>query len=431
MITLGEKDRIGKAVLEGIKVLATDGTVKIYEPADEEKIVLNGKKINTTLLKGMLTDIKTANNLAGDGAISQVISYKLNDEGKITHIYTVDNSTDSKLYMKYKFNERGPIEIYNKKSYGAKYGKVGAKNYNLNYHIGVNTPCFRVSLSGQDGLDDDYFACSTYKAMGADYKDGDKEYMLDSYIADERDITPVAVVYFSEQAELKEVTDEGMTLASTGNFVIVQDTYFARDEDGEFRFVLEGIRNGGAVKFYFDDDASSQVDDILTNTSDKNGYNPEEKHGFTLGDLACVALDNDGFVRKIHKVFDRETKTLNDFYKLNNNGNDTTEDKKAVVEIWSAYNLSKDATMLEAYEYDLTQGIPDYDKLKLYYVEQSLENERVAFYDDAQEKVYIGKGSDIIDYHQDPERYSIMLVRRSNGGWIDDDDMQVIYTYNN
>lgn len=431
LIVLGERDRIGKAVIDGIKLLATDGTVKIYETAEQETIVLNGKKIKSTLLKGMLTDIKTANNLAGDGAISQVISYKLNDEGKMTHIYTVDNSDDSKLYTKFKYNERGKIEIYNKKSYGAKYGTVGTKNYNLNYHIGASTPCFRVSLNGQEGLDDDYFACSTYSAMGADYKDDGKEYMLDSYIADERDITPVAVVYFSEQAELTAVTDEGMTLASTGNFVLVKDTYFARDEDGEFRFVIEGIRNGGAVKFYFDDTASSQVSDILTNTSDKNGYNPEEKQGFTIGDLACVALDNDGFVRKIHKVFDRETKTLNDFYKLDNNGNDVTGDKKAVVEIWSAYNLSKDGNILEAYEADLTQGIPDYDKLKLYYVEQSLSNDCVAFYDDAQEKVYVGTGSDIIDYHQDPERYSILLVRRSNGGWIVDEDIQIIYNYNN
>lgn len=84
--------------------------------------------------------------------------------------------------------------------------------------------------------------------------------------------------------------------------------------------------------------------------------------------------------------------------------------------------------MLEAFEGDLTEGIPGEEKIKLLDIYSELtKNKKFLFYDEAQDRVYHGGAEDIVDYHQDPAGYTKILVRHNNG-WIYDN--QIFYNYN-
>ncbi len=430
LIALGETSSLGETRLEGIKILEPGGEVKIYKPANQEKIVLNDMQLKTSLLRKKLSDVKLAYGLGGDGEVSQVISYRVNEKGELTHLYTLEEGSHAKLYLKYSYINQGRVQIYDNGYSTARFGLMGSSNYSLNYSLTTKHPIFKVPAEGQDSADDKQFACSTYNEDefegGGESNDGWK---LDSYVGTERGIVPKGVVVFMSNAET-EITDEDMT-GKQGKLLLVDKVYQAVDGEGEVKFVIEGIYKNKLEKYYIDTTAGNNIATIKA-----NAWNAEEQPGFTVGDLACVALNNLGETVKVHKVYDCETRTINDIYKPYNGKTEADTDAYIVdgvrtdswcIEIWSAYNFSEEGPMLETFSADLTQGVPGVESAKLMDLYSSIRTDKkLAFYDEAKEKVYAGDVVDIVDYHQDPAKYTIILVRHNNG-WVWDN--QIFYNY--
>lgn len=432
LIQIGDEEHLGNKKLEGIKILGASGSVEVLQSVNDEKLILNGKSVKVELLRDKLRNIKIVNNLGGDGEISQLIAYKTNEEGKITNIYTVESTNSAKLYLKYGYKNRGKVQIYDDGYDTARFGLMGSKNYNLNFSITPNHPIFKVPAEGQEQAPDTHYATKTYteEEFSGNGETGNG-WMLDSYVDDERSIIPRAVVVFAENAS-SEVTDEEMT-GKKGTLVLVEKSYVARDSQGEMRHVVQALYKDKSLKYYLDDEASATVESLKANPA-----NPNEKAGLSKGDVACIAQNNLDEVIKIHKVYDCETRELNDIYKPFNGASegDTAAYTDAsgnrtdtwVIEIWSAYNLAENGQIMEVYEGDLTQGIPGEEKRKLYDIYSLLfVNKKLTFYDEAQERVYHGGAEDIVDYHQDPSMYTTILVRHT-GGWIYDN--QIFYNYN-
>lgn len=163
-----------------LKIMTAGGSKEIYELDDKVKI--NDVIIERENVPAKLEELKNNLNLASDGKITQVIRFALNSKGLISDIYTA--LLEENDYLQLKFNSEGVNASLRDHGYG-----VGAFKYK--YLVGNNTTFFRVPMSDQDSLDDDYFMTFRYQD---EMEDGDS-YTVETYcIGDE--VYPSAAVYY-------------------------------------------------------------------------------------------------------------------------------------------------------------------------------------------------------------------------------------------
>ena len=248
---------------------------------------------------------------------------------------------------------------------------------------------------------------------------------IESFTGGKYEILPkVMIEYLSSETSQTNVFN-------AGQLVMVDSTYQALNSDDGVDYVVSGLSEGKAVTYTVDGSnlkANASNDDMAVEEIDQKTTGAlGEEPGFTTGDLAMVELDVLGNIIRIEKAYDRETQHINPLIQTPT----TAEDDDYAI-ILHVYNKPADGYALEFFEEDLTLGVPSDERkllLNLAGAASGKVNDKAvvfSFYDDAQEKVYLGSSLDVVDYRQDPENYTKIFAIYKNS-----QTEFVFYNYNN
>ena len=422
LINIATDTEFDKTFIVGARILDISGSIKALKAANKDKMILNGKSVNPAVLVSELARVKAEYQLGGDGEIAQLIEYKMDDEGNLSHIYTVDNEDENtSLYLKYGFNRNGLVKFYSNDPYGTityqsedfKYeGQAGGMvhHFNTNSYIATKThPILLVPEENQETAGESWYGVKT----GISTYKGESGFKMESFTSGKYEILPkVMIEYRASERTQTNVFNEG-------DIMLVESTYQTLNNDDGVDYVVSGVCEGKKVTYTVDganlkanaSDADMTVEEIDQKTTGAVGEEP----GFTTGDIAMIELDVLGNIIRIEKIFDRETRSINPELQK------TSETKHMDYAIMlHVYNKPADGYALEFFEEDLTLGIPGDDRkllLNLAGAAAGKVNDKAvsfAFYDDAQEKVYVGSSLDIVDYRQDPRNYTRIFAIYSN-----------------
>ena len=301
-----DSDIFGETKIIGARMLDVDGTIKALKPANEKKMILNGKLIDVSELNAELARIKAEYQLGGDGAVSQLICYKLNDDGNLSHIYTVNREDEnSPLYLKYGFSRDGLADFYSNSGYGtprfksqdeAYVGKVKIPHgyYTHNYMITGTHPIFLVPETDQMAADEDWYNTKAFSP--AEYQ-GITSVMIETFTKNDLDIVPKAMVRYLPETE----NVESFNVYTHGTLVLVDSAYQTLDNDGGVDYIVSGLSKGKTVKYGIDNrEISAESIDVKKAIAEDH----EEETGFTTGDIAVVQLDSLNRILQIEKIYD-------------------------------------------------------------------------------------------------------------------------------
>ena len=441
LINIATDTEFGEEYIVGARILDVGGNVIAFNPANEKKMILNGKSVNVATLKTELANIKTENKLGGSGQVSQIISYKLNDDGALSHIYTVSDGEESILFLKYGYRRDGDAKVYDGGyKITARFGNevflssITSSFWTYNYFITSKHPIFEVPEKFQEELSEEWYTVTNYSTdMYANAKITDDNGVekdgvrFDSYVGNKRGVTPKALVRFigvtEPGTEMIPTEAERRNTILKGKFILVDSAYQSLNDDGGAEYVISGLSKGDSVTYFVDSTkiSAEEVDSLEAVT------NSGEVKGFTTGDIAVARVNAQNKIVELYKLYDNETKTVCVYEGVDAEGNAFTIDCNQYVSILSAYNKSDDNYALEMFDSDLTQGIPSREYvllLDLYAAARGAKN--LPYYDSEQEKAYLGGTEDIIDYHQDPEKYTQIFIKHNNG-WYNADETMVFY----
>ncbi len=419
LINIATEAEFGEEHIVGARILDTTGDIKAFKTANEKKIILNGKSVNIATMFSELERVKSDYRLGGDGRVSQVISYKLDDNGNLTHIYTVDNENDNTtLYLKYGYGRDGKAVFYSNHGYGTPRFKSKNVTYNgkvpnvhsfytHNYMITRTQPIFIVPETNQETAGEEWYGL---RSNATYYSDNDGvEMPIETYTSGEFEIVPKGMVEYLPSDSETEI----FNVVTSGDIVLIDSTYQTLNSDDGADYVISGFSKGKAVSYIVDGTKVDveTIDALKANPSDTN-----EEAGFTKGDLATVQVDVLGKVIQVAKVFDHETENIHPELHT-----DTATGQTCAL-VAHTYNKPADGYGLEFFEEDLTIGVPSTNRklmISLHTLGLGKVNEKAAtfmFYDDAQERVYLGSSQDVIDYQQDPVNYTRIFLKHKNSG---------------
>ncbi len=439
LINIATETEFNETVILGVRILATDGEIKAYKAADEKKIILNGKSANIASLKTTLSNIKQEHMLAGDGEVSQFIGFKLNDEGNLTHIYTVNKEDEnSPLYLKYGFKRDGLANFNSNAGYGTPRFRSQANSYQGVLNSGGSTqahpyytdnfmmtnthPIFHIPLEDQETADKKMYFVKGYSLYDWDKTQGRQ---IETYTSSEFGIVPIALVNYINDAPVEG--DTSVSVLVSGKVLLVDETYQTLNSDGGVDFVVSGLSEKTVVTYTTDSEKiSAEVIESRKAIED----DPNEEPGFTTGDVAMIHRNSVGEIIQMAKAFDRETGNINPNMAPNRTNNLEGTQNQTSMLFLHTYNKPADGFGLEFFEEDLSLGVPNNNKkllLSLHAMGTGRVNEKAAtfmFYDDDEEKVFLGSTQNVVDYQQDPENYTKILGIPQNS------DTVVIF-YNN
>lgn len=403
LIDVGIEDGdFGEKIFQGARILEKSGVVKTYLAADSKKLICNGKPVKTENIKDTLHNVKVTYDISGDGYISQVIGYQLNDAGQLASVYTITGDKDSKLYLKYSYNKMGPTSKVLNDGYNTGRFRANAIPGENLYAILNTFPIFQVPETTQESWPDAYYTSLVY--TNAMYKTTTNKF--DSYTSDEFDIIPEAMV------EFKEAVITEPDLGASGDFIFVNETYATVNSDGDVKQVVKGLKGTAAGEYYLDrkvDKAISLLD-----------INP--------GDIINVGFNFVGEISSIEKVFDMKTKTvIRKKVNVNASGEQVVETVAenyasvaiglGAMRIYSVYNIAEDGRFAEVFDMqqmptDPSSGLPEDKKALLSFVKNARTNSgSLAIFDEYNEEYFVGTIDDVIDYRHDTTGYSRVIIK--------------------
>lgn len=351
-----------------VKILATDSVVTEYYLDD--KIRINDVSVEKEDVPEYLKQTKTKLNTGADSDTAQVVYYMTDETGNLTRLYTAGKDSSSKLVMKYNYNELGEAFL---RDHG-----YGSAVYASGYALSNNVPIFQVPLEDIDSYEDKYFTVIKYDP--ALIKDG-SNCKFESYVADETDILPSAMVYY------KTATAE---LSKTNDFFLIEKVSTVADSEGNPNVKLSGYSYNSKVSYLVDDDVTL----------------PE---GLSPGDIGIFSLDTIDNIIAFEKVYDYETDTVNSDYVGSSRG-DTV-----AVRVLHVYNAPAGSDFIETYEGGFENGIPGEEKKVLFNFIPYNRTNRDLFSFDIEKKEGKVKGPDkIMDYLHDSENYARIVIRFGN-----------------
>lgn len=350
-----------------LTILDTKGVVNRYMCA--EKVKVDGVSKDYDKLETVLTNIKTALNLAGDGTTSQVIYYRVNSDNLLTEISTADPSS-GKIGVKFSYNEVGELSIQN---HGGNSGSMGGDKY----AIAQSVPIFRVPQTNQEIYDDKYFGITAYAKDGG--PSGGDDVKLDGYIKEENDVLCSAFVLYETVAE---------TLQGQARLFIVDKVSRVANADGDECTKISGFYADGAYSF--------EVDPSVTV--------PE----LTKGDVITFNLDGAEVITVLGKVYDYETDTILSPF---------TDNSKRIRQIYmlSVYNAPVGSKFADAYTVDFTNGKPADDNLKFLNFITMNGAKNVFTFDCVNEEITQGLPAQLQDYLRSGNDHAKVLARYSYG----------------
>ncbi len=427
LINIATDTEFDETFLVGARIFDVTGSIKAYKPANKKKMILNGKSVNVSALADKLAAVKAEYQLGGDGVVSQLIGYKLDDDGNLSHIYTLnDEDENNPLYLKFAYLSEGKAQIYTSAAYGtglftgASYtysGRIPSgvvhNFYKRQYMVPSTTTRFIVPMGEQLSRDDWYRVES-----GAFTKYEDKTLALETYTSDKNAIVPKAAVIYIESEETPS------NVLKAGTLVLIDSTYQSLNNDDGVDFVIKGLTAGGSSVSYTTDStevSADYIEALLTGDTKLDSEGNPEEPGFTRGDIATVSLDAINRIIRIGKLYDRETGNIHpDMWPENSVyvSGDSSSERCAL--ILHTYNKPDDGYGLEFFEEDLTLGVPEKDRmllLNLHGQKQGKVNDAAktfAFYDESEDKVYLGSSQGVIDYLHDKENYTRIFAVHAN-----------------
>lgn len=415
LINIVTEEEFSVEYILGARILDLGGTIKAFTPANRKKLILNDKSMTPSALINELARIKDEYQLGGDGLVAQVVGYKLDDVGNITHLYTVDSDKDSQVFLKYGFGRDGLAKFYSNIAYSVAVfqsedttydGKVAAFHayYTQKYMIPNTSPMFKVPSINQETAGEEWF--SVGKINRNDYE-GVSGVAIETFTNGELGIVPrVAVEYRSSAIEKSDVI-------KTGKIVLIDETYQNLNADDGVDYVVKGLMDSTSVTY------TVNPEEVNVATIDQQkaiAGSTEEEAGFTRGDVATIQLDSLDNIIQIAKVYDYETGNIHP----NLDPAATTSSAQRAALIIHPYNRSADGYGLEFFEEDLTLGVPSSDRkllINLHRLGAGKVNEKAIvfkYYDEGKDKVYLASSQDIIDYQQDKENYTRILAFHEN-----------------
>ncbi len=415
LINIATESEFSQTYILGARILDTGGTIKAFKPANKKKLILNGKSLEATALINELARIKDEYQLGGDGHVAQLIGYKMDDEGNLTHLYTVDDDQNSEIFLKYGYGRDGLANMYSNFGYsigkftssGATYeGKVAAvHDYYTNKYLILNThPLFKVPSLNQETAGEEWY--SVGKMKNSDYE-GVSGMAIETFTNGELGIVPRAAVEYRSSAVSK------LDVVKAGDLVLIDETYQNLNSDDGVDYVVKGLLDKAAVTYTVNPE---EVDVATIDSQKAIEGSTEEEAGFTRGDIAMVQLDALNNIIQIAKIYDHETGNMHPRL----NPADATSSSMQCALILHPYNKPADGYGIEFFEEDLTQGVPSKDRmllLDLGVLGAGKVNDKAVvfkFYDESEDKVYLGSSLDVIDYQQDKENYTRIFAIHKN-----------------
>lgn len=351
-----------------IRILTSDGTVTKH--LMNEKVKLNGTNVKREKIPAMLENIKSEYNLAGDGKTSQVVRYQIDDKSYVTEMYTLNAAADSKLALKYNYNERGLAYL---RDHG--YGTAVFAN---SCAITSTIPVFRVPQTNQEAYDDKFFTVISYNT--SNFKDGGK-FEFDSYAKTEDEIEPDAIVYYNvSTTEVKKTAD----------LFLVEKYDSALDNEGNAARRIKGAYYDGKKEYFIDDEVAM----------------PE----IGVGDVVAFALDAADCIVALNLVYDYSENKINPDYV------GTSIQDTVCVKLLHVYNAPDGKNFVETYDETLANGIPGPDKMYMFNFRPYTATKKQLFvFNTETEKVSVGRPEFVTDYKHDTENYDLILIRYDTG----------------
>lgn len=238
-----------------LKIFTVNDTDVIYETA--KNVILDGRKTENS---------KNVIKTRIESQSAPVLRYKLNAEGKISHIDTLQTDTgDSKNDTLFQMNDKA------QRYYNASYYTFGQE-----INCGNNTVVFQINPTLTGEISEDYRIVSPGNITG------DKVYTIESFTDSKKDITPdVIFMYYAGTGNGK--------ISDTAKFMTIESVGTTIEDEMEYPSVT-GFYDGYSQTFAMKD---------TLNTS-----------GLRKGDIIRFGRGNDGRINAYEKVFDAKTKTL-------------------------------------------------------------------------------------------------------------------------
>lgn len=418
LINIATETEFGQTTILGARILDTGGSIKAFKAANPKKVSLNDTMMTATALIDELARIKTEYQLGGDGRIAQLVAFRLDDNGDLTHIYTVSEDEDCKIYLKYGYGRDGLADMYSNVAYnvvrytasGTSYeGKVaGVHGYYTQRYMLTNThPLFRVPMTNQETSGEEWY---TVAKVTKDRFEDANDMAIESFTSDEFGILPKAAVEYSSSAT------EQIDVVKSGDLVLIDSTYQNLNNDDGVDYVVNGLSGGKSISYVVD---SVEVNvDTIDQMKAVDG-SVDEEPGFTKGDLAMIQIDALNNIIQIAKVYDHETGNIHPRLAPETSSTATSADQVCAL-IIHPYNKPDDGYGLEFFEEDLSLGVPSKDRmlmLNLHLLGAGKVNDKAKifkFYDGANDKVYLGSTQDVVDYRHDKENYTKIFYLHMN-----------------
>lgn len=346
------------------RILSVDGSVNRYMCADSFKI--DGEKVEIRNIKSTLASIKSNLRLSSDGATSQVVAYRLTEDGLLKELQTA-NPVGGTLFKKFANSE---LSIKNHGSNTGMFNEIG-------YPIAKSVPIFRVPKENQEACEDKYFAVTHYLDDGGPKNSDNEKYSMEGYVEKPNDVLSAAMVMY------KTATAE---IPLNTKLFLVEDVLQVLDE--------EGVACGKVCGYWGDGYAEIMLDpEVVVPTE------------LTKGDVCVFNIDMTGTATMLGHVYDYETDTVLAPY--------STPVTEREITMTHVYNVPDDPSFVEAYAgtTGFATGNPTDERFVLNFV--VLNDNKVVTFDRDTEDISRGRPAVMLDYQSDTSgtKYTKVLVR--------------------
>lgn len=344
-----------------LKVL-TNGKVEIFET--KEKIQINDTVVESEDIISTLSTLKSHLSLASDGAISQMVRYRVDANNVLTAIYTAKTTENDMLTLK--FNSEGESAAVGK-YYGV--AIVASKEF-----LGNNsTPIFCVPKTDQDLLDDDYFRISS---LDKEVANNNSTSVVETYTVGD-DIFPIAVVLYPKTAISGGIID------ASAELMMIESLEKVLNTDGASVTKFNLISDGKKLSYLSED---------MIDTSD-----------LAVGDTIVLQLNPLNQIQKYAKVYDAGTNQFCIDPDRSVSYEGTTEGRNILK--YSLYRRQGD------YIKGSSVGFANLDDAldNMYAVDLS-RHTTFPMYDSETGEVTIATTDDLVEYARDNENYSNLII---------------------
>ncbi len=347
-----------------MRILSTDGVVSRYMCG--EYIMIDESRVESENIKSTLSGIKSNLALPSDGTTSQVVTYRLNEDGMVKELQTA-NPVGGGLFKKFTGVE---LSIKNHGGNTGMFNEVG-------YPIAKTVPIFRVPMENQESSEDKYFAVTHYLDDDGPKNSDNEKYSMEGYVEKPNDVLSAAMVMY------KTATAE---IPLNTKLFLVEEVLQVLDE--------EGVACGKICGYWGDGYAEIMLDpEVVVPTE------------LTKGDVCVFNIDMTGTATMLGHVYDYETDTVLAPY--------STPVTEREITMTHVYNVPDDPSFVEAYAgtTGFAAGTPTDERFVLNFV--SLNDNKVVTFDCDTEDISRGRPAVMLDYLSDSTgtNYTRVLVR--------------------